>query len=103
MKIEDSEGIGGWEGPLIPNCCSKGVLASVAIRDDPTLVAEMRTEKSFEMDSQIQRTMNPSMSEQLLTSMEDICTCERNKPIPVSDFLRNFRENGAHFISSAYL
>lgn len=91
------------EGPLIPSCCSRSVLASVAIHNDSSLVAGMRIEKSLQMDSQIQETMNQSMSEQLFSSMDDICNCERTKPIPVSDFLRNFRENGAHFISSAYL
>ena len=87
------------EGPLIPSCCSRGVLASVVIHNDTSLVG-MRMEKSLQMDSQ---TTNQSMSEEFLASMDDICNCERTKPIPVSDFLRNFRENGAHFISSAYL
>jgi len=48
---------------------------------------------------------NPSRSERfgLLHSVEHRFHPKRNQKLPVSDILRSFRENSAHFISSAYL
>ena len=103
MKMNDSEAIGDFENPLMPKGRSKSGSASVSIRNHPGLVAERRIENSLQMNSRRQETTNQSMSEKLRTSMDDLCTSERKKMMPVSDFLQNFRENGAHFISSAYL
>ena len=103
MKMNDSEVHGDLENPLMPKGRSKSGSTSVSTRNRTVLVAEMRIESSLQMDSRIQETTNQSMSEKLRTSMDDFCTSERKKTIPVSDFLRSFRENGAHFISSAYL
>jgi hypothetical protein len=50
-----------------------------------------------------QQKSNQLRSQGQTNSTKYSCSTQRDGKIPVSDFLQSFRDNGAHFISSAYL
>jgi hypothetical protein len=58
---------------------------------------------SLRFPSRGQPKSNQSRSKNLTDSTEHSYNTQRNGNTPLSDFLQSFRENGAHYISSAYL
>lgn len=83
------------EDPIVPKDLSKRVPPSVSNNFHRKSVIRTKNEKSLNLHSQSQQKFNQAMEEK--------CNSQRNTTIPVPDFLRSFRENGAHFVSSAYL
>jgi len=60
-------------------------------------------DRSLRFPSRGQQKSNQSRSKNLTNSMRHSCNTQRDEKTPLSDFLQSFRENGAHYISSAYL